>query len=166
MASRKVIAAVLSASTLLGMGLLTAGTAQAAAPTTFHPDVRYTFQNVGSDRNLDAFGNDTVKAWSADASGTQDFYLRAGRFQGYQLESALHAGRCVTAKGIGQQVTLENCNTAIQAQYWDFANRDEGSAFISRKFSHGCIADQGERNTVGLAPCNGSDDQRWMPLIG
>ncbi|MEV7379791.1 RICIN domain-containing protein [Streptomyces lydicus] len=166
MASRKVIAAVVSASTLMGVGLLTAGNAQAATPSTFRPDVRYTFQNVGSDRNLDAYGNDTVKAWSADASGTQDFYLRVGRFQGYQLESAHHAGRCVTAKGIGQAVTLENCNTAIQAQYWDYANRDEGSTFISRKFSRGCIADEGEFNTVALKPCIGSDEQRWIPLIG
>ncbi|MFE0189689.1 RICIN domain-containing protein [Streptomyces sp. NPDC059008] len=166
MATRKAVAVVLSVSALLGTGLLTSGSAQAAAPATFRPDIRYTFQNVGSDRNLDAWGNDTIKAWSADASGTQDFYLRIGRFQGYQLESAHHAGRCVTAKGIGRQVALENCNTAVQAQYWDYANRDEGSTFISRKFARGCIADEGERNSVALAPCTGADAQRWIPLIG
>lgn len=166
MASRKVMAAVLSVSTVLGLGLLTTGNAQAAAPSTFQPDVRYTFQNVGSDRNLDAFGNDTVKAWSADTSGTQDFFLKAGRFQGYQLESAHHAGRCVTAKGIGQQIALEDCNSGVQAQYWDYANRDDGSALVSRKYSRGCIADEGNRNTVALVPCTGSDDQRWIPLLG
>ncbi|GGU91411.1 hypothetical protein GCM10010211_67680 [Streptomyces albospinus] len=166
MASRKVIAVALSASALVSAALLTTGSAQAASPSTFRPDVRYTFQNVESDRNLDAFGNDTVKAWSADASGTQDFYLRAGRFQGYQLESAHHAGRCVTAKGIGRQVALENCNSAVQAQYWDYANRDEGSALISRKFARGCIADAGEYNSVALVPCTGADAQRWIPLIG
>ncbi|MGW5120392.1 RICIN domain-containing protein [Streptomyces noursei] len=166
MASRKVIGAVLSASTLLSVGLLAAGSAQAATGYTVQPDVRYTFQNVGSDRNLDAFGNDTLKSWSPDASGTQDFYLKAGRFQGYQLESAHHPGRCITAKGIGQQIALEDCNSAVQAQYWEYSNKDEGSALISRKFARGCIADAGDRNAVALAPCAGGDDQRWIPLIG
>ncbi|MEU9123158.1 RICIN domain-containing protein [Streptomyces sp. NPDC048506] len=166
MASRKVMAAVLSASTLLSVGLLATGSANAATLSTVQPDVRYTFQNVGSDRNLDAFGNDTVKAWSPDSSGTQDFYLKAGRFQGYQLESAHLPGRCVTAKGIGQQIALEDCNSGVQAQYWDYANRDEGSALVSRKFARGCIADAGNRSAVALAPCTGADDQRWIPLIG
>ncbi|WP_030415607.1 RICIN domain-containing protein [Streptomyces sp. NRRL S-1448] len=166
MASRKAIAAVLSASALLSVGLLSTGSAQAATVPTIRPDVRYTFQNVGSDRNLDAFGNDTLKSWTPDISGTQDFYLKSGRFQGYQLESAIHPGRCVTAKAIGQQIALEDCNSGIQAQYWDYANRDEGSALISRKFARGCIADAGNRSAVALAPCNGSDDQRWIPLIG
>ncbi|GAU70391.1 hypothetical protein SSP35_19_00270 [Streptomyces sp. NBRC 110611] len=166
MASRKAIAAVLSASALFSAGLLTTGSAQAATVSTIQPDVRYTLQNVDSDRNLDAFGNDTVKSWSPDTSGTQDFYLKSGRFQGYQLESAHHPGRCITAKGIGQQIALADCNSGVQAQYWDYASRDAGSALISRKFARGCITDAGNRSSVALARCTGAADQRWIPLIG
>ncbi|WP_169314186.1 RICIN domain-containing protein [Streptomyces piniterrae] len=164
MAIFKRAAVALSAATLLGGGLLASGTPATAADAAPSADVWYTFQNFDTDRNLDATGNNSVLSWTADRSGTQDFYLRTGRLAGYQIASKFYPGKCATAKGIGKEVKLENCNSDVQAQYWNFTISEDGSAFRSRKFPRGCIEDNGNRSAVSLRTCTGADSQTWMTL--
>ncbi|TVL92263.1 hypothetical protein CD790_11120 [Streptomyces sp. SAJ15] len=153
----------MSAAALLGAGMLAAGTPASAAPTG-QTDVWYTFQNVASDLNLDAFGNGNVLSWTADSSGTQDFYLRDGSLPGYQLESKYYPGRCATAKGADKQITLEMCNSNVQAQYFDYDLKDSGSTFASRKFRNNCITDEGDRNSAILRHCTWADNQVYLAL--
>ncbi|UQA91876.1 ricin-type beta-trefoil lectin domain protein [Streptomyces halobius] len=163
MAIFKRAAVALSATALLGGGLLLSGT-PAAADAASSADVWYTFQNVGTDRNLDAFGNGSVLSWTPDATGTQDFDLRTGALPGYQIASKHHPGKCATAKGVGKEVSLESCNSNVQAQYWNYNISESGAAFQSRKFSRGCIQDNGNRSAVSLRPCTGAENQMWMAL--
>ncbi|UGY95091.1 RICIN domain-containing protein [Streptomyces gobiensis] len=159
-------AVALSAAAMLSAGLLATASPAAAGEASAESGHWYTFQNVSSDLNLDAFGNNTVKSWTPDGSGTQGFNLRTGQYPGYQLESRYYPGKCVTAKSIRGAVTLESCNKYVQAQYWTYSvTEDEGSSFTSRKFPRGCIQDSGNRNAVTLMPCTGADNQRWIPLI-
>ncbi|WKX70512.1 RICIN domain-containing protein [Streptomyces sp. XD-27] len=162
MATFKRTAVALSATALLGCGLL-AGTPATAADTA-DGDVSYTFQNIGTDRNLDATGNSSVLSWTPDQSGTQDFHLRTGERQGYQIESTFLPGKCATAKGIGKEVKLEKCNTSVQAQYWNYTVSEDGDTFQSRKYPRGCVQDNGNFTAVSLMRCTGAENQMWMAL--
>ncbi|MFI9238550.1 ricin-type beta-trefoil lectin domain protein [Streptomyces sp. NPDC053079] len=153
-------AVALSTAALLGGGILASGAPAAAAPTA---DVWYQFQNMATDRNFDSYRSDVLYAYSPDGSNSQEFRLQSGNLPGYQIVDRRH-GKCVTAKGLNKNIALERCNTNLQSQYWDFNVNDQGSAFQSRKYSHGCIQDSGQNQPMVLKTCSRGPIQQYLPL--
>jgi hypothetical protein len=105
----------------------------------------------------------TLTAEQPSHGGSQDFSLWPGS-HGYQIQSRLYPGRCVTATDTGQEVRLEDCRANDTAQLWNYRLSGDGSAFASVQFPYDCLVGQGRRNTIVLQLCNETLDQRWHPV--
>ena len=127
-------------------------------------DSWYRIENAASHLYLSALDrNGALRAQQPNRTGGQDFRLLPGS-HGYQLESRLYPGSCVTAADSERDVRLEDCRLDDTAQLWNYHLSSDGSTIANVRLPYVCITGESRHDTAVLRLCDGSAGQRWYAV--